>query len=66
MTNAETAKHFASLPADEEAKILLINGDTSIAEPLFIDPPGTNLDEVDNLDDIADDDKKLATAFEKW
>jgi len=63
MTNAEAVKHFASLPADEEAKILLINGDHGTAEPLFIDPPGTNLDEVD---DIADGDKKLATTYEKW
>ena len=66
MTNAEAAALFASLPPDEDARILQINGDTATAEPLYLDPPGTNLDQIDDRDDLADGDEKLATTFQKW
>lgn len=65
MTNAEAAAHFASLPSHETAKILLINGDTSSAESLTIDAPGTNLEDVEE-EFLNDGDEKLATAFIKW
>jgi hypothetical protein len=65
MTNAEAAAHFASLPPDETAEVLLINGDTCFAESFEIDPPGTNLEEIDE-DELRDEDKKLVTIFQKW
>jgi len=63
MTNAEAAKHFASLPPDEDAKILLVNGDTACAEELHLDPPGENLDQADNASEV---DDALVTSFMKW
>ena len=44
MTNAEAAAHFAALPAEALAEVLLIEADTSSAENFTLDPPGTNLD----------------------
>ena len=66
MTNAEAAAHFASLPPDETAKVLLINGDTCFAEPFEIDSPGTNLEEIDNENELRGEYKKLVTIFQKW
>ena len=65
MTNAEAATHFASLPPDEPAEVLVINGDTSSAESLTLDSPGTNLDQVED-EFLNDGDETLATAFTKW
>lgn len=38
MTNAEAAKHFASLPADEQAKIVILNADTLTADVHYPEP----------------------------
>ncbi len=65
MTNAEAAIHFASLPADKPAEVLVINGDTCSSESLTIDTPGTNLDVVEE-DFLNEGDEILATAFTKW
>lgn len=62
MTNAEAAIHFASMPADKPAEVLVINGTTSSAESLTICEPGTNLDEVEE-DFLNEGDEKLATAY---
>ena len=65
MTNAEAAAHFASLPASEPAGVLVVNGDTCSAEALALDPPGTNLEEVEE-DFLTKGDENLVTAFTKW
>ena len=65
MTNAEAAAHFAALPPDEEAEIVAINGDTSSAEVLSIDPPGTNLDVVEE-EFLTEGDETLVTVFMQW
>lgn len=65
MTNAEAAAHFASLPAHESAEILLIDGGSSGAETLMIDPPGTNLDEVEE-GFLNDGDEKLVTTYVRY
>jgi len=67
MTNAQAAAFFASLPDDEQAMVLLINGDAGVAEVLYISEPGANWDSLDEggseLDPI---EKNLPTAFVKW
>lgn len=44
MTNAEAAQHFASLPPDNDAEILVIDGDTGSANTYTIEPPGTDFE----------------------
>jgi len=65
MTNAEAAAHFASMPADRPAMVLNINGDTGTGESQILNPPGTNLDEVDE-ETLDDEDKTLVTTYTKW
>jgi hypothetical protein len=65
MTNAQAAAHFASLPPDDQAEILLINGDTGSCEVQLIDPPGTNLNDVDPSS-LTEKSKKLPTTYQKW
>ena len=60
MTNKEIAAHFAALPADEPARVLLVNGDAGIAEVLTVDEPGTN---VQRAEEVGDDEKKLPTVY---
>lgn len=62
MTNKEAAIHFASLPAEDTAEILVINGSTSSAESLTIDQPGTNIDEVEE-EFLQEGNESLATAY---
>ena len=63
MTNEEVAKYFANLPPNEEAKILLIDGDILWAQELLLDPPGTNLDDLHQ--DLDEAQTKMITAFKK-
>jgi hypothetical protein len=65
MTNAQAAAHFASLPADDQAEILLINGDTGSCEVQLLDPPGTNLGDVEPFL-LTEESKKLPTTYQKW
>lgn len=65
MTNSEAAAHFASMPPNERAMVLLINGDTATAEQWSLDWPGTNMEELDP-DDIDAGSEKLATVFWTW
>jgi len=65
MTNAEAAKHFASLPPNEDAEIVLVNGDTATAEVLSVDEPGRWLGELEE-DERERCSKELATTFMKW
>jgi hypothetical protein len=65
MTNEQAAAHFASLPPNEVAEVLVINGDTAYAEALSLDQPGTHLDLVDD-GCLLEVQKKLATAYLKW
>jgi hypothetical protein len=53
------------MPPTETAVIVLINGDTCSAEYVSIDPPGTNLDEVEK-DFLDEGDEKLVTAYTSW
>ena len=65
MTNAEAAAHFAALPAEALAEVLLIEADTSSAENFTLDPPGTNLDEVEE-EFLNEGDKNVVTIYRKW
>ncbi len=65
MTNAEAAAHFASLPPDEDADILVINGDTCSAEEVTIHQPGTNLEDVED-DFLTEKSRTLPTIYLKW
>ena len=65
MTNAEAAAHFASLPPDSQATVLLIDGDTFAARELVVDSPGTNIEEVED-GTLTDAQVSMATAYQKW
>jgi hypothetical protein len=65
MTNAELAAHFAALPPNEEAVVLLIDGDALTASQCTIDEPGSNLDGVEK-DTLDVGDEKLPSIFRKW
>ena len=60
MTNKEAAAHFAALPADGPAEILVINGDYGAAEILVIDEPGTNIEKIEIEEE---DERKMATVY---
>jgi hypothetical protein len=62
MTNAEAATHFASLPPEKTAAVIMIDVDAGASLTLLLDPPGTNLDEVED-GFLEDGDEKLATAL---
>ena len=65
MTNSEAAAHFASLPPDSPAMVLLVDGDTGMIESLDINTPGTNLENVEK--GVIDEDQLLlATTYRKW
>lgn len=49
MTNAELAKHFASLPPDEEASLQKLNADTGLLEDVSIDTANRHM--LDQIDD---------------
>jgi len=66
MTNEQAAAHFASLPPHEIAEVLVINDGTFYAEALPLDPPGTNLECVDEEGCLLEIQKKLVTAYFKW
>jgi len=65
MTNAEAAQHFASLPPAGDAEVLVVNGCSGSAERFVIEPPGTNLEDIDS-DALTENDEKLVTIFMKW
>lgn len=65
MTNAQAATHFAQLPPDEQASILLINTDTGSSEKLYLQEPGTDLNEV-TFNDLDPGDEALLTVTISW
>jgi len=68
MTNAEAAAHFTSLPANEPAGVLVVNGDTCSAEALALESPYGNGGICDTIstDFLTKGDENLVTAFTKW
>jgi hypothetical protein len=54
------------MPPNERAMVLLVNGDTGTAEPMFLNQPGTNLEDVDPDWQPDTESEKLATVFMEW
>lgn len=65
MTNKEAAEHFAALPPDEDAIVLIIDGDNAMGEECTIDETGQEFldDQCDNAEDL---DPKHPHIYRKW
>ena len=61
MTNEQVIAYFAALPPKENAKIFMINGMNGTGQSFFIDEPGTNLEEIEDQEQLEPDDHKLIT-----
>lgn len=55
MTNAEMAKHFASLPPDEEASIDVLNADSGLIETLEFDEANMHMLKQIEADEFLDE-----------